>query len=113
MSTPNYVVCLALVCFLSSCKLAQHRKQVAAGLLTTGLRNDAFLAEWGSPDRTYTKNGKELVEAGFRLFFKGHRVLDVWEYTEREVTLVFRGRGLVTWKTEKTVSELKKPAKKK
>jgi hypothetical protein len=95
-----------------SCKLAQHREQIAAGLLTTGLRNDAFLAEWGSPDRTYTKEGKELLEAGFRFFFRGRPILDVWEYTERGVTLVFRGRGLLTWKTDKTVSELKRPAQK-
>ena len=91
-------------------RLPKHREQVRHGLLTTGLHRDAFLAEWGYPTRTATLTGEEMVEArmfaGRGSFSKSRRAYDVWEYPDREVTLVFSGARLVAWETDKTVEQL-------
>ena len=38
---------------------------------------------------------------------RGDRVYHVWEYDDREVTLLFHHYELVAWRTEKTVEELR------
>ncbi len=93
----------------------KHREQIRSGLLTTGLNREAFLKEWGMPDRTSVMTSDEVIRAGFigsaGGFFKGKVPLDVWVYEKREVTLVFHGLRLVGWKTEKTTRELGTPQK--
>jgi len=80
-----------------------------------GLSRDAFEEVWGLPTRTYTTSGEEMTRAGWGesnnagagFFFKGKATYDVWEYDTRGVTLVFDGGSLATWKTDKTVEELR------
>ena len=63
------------------------------------------------PTRTSTLAGDEAMRAGWGggggFFFKGKAVYDVWEYQGRDVTLVFDGNRLATWKTDKTTAELR------
>jgi len=97
------------------CAMARHREQIRNGLLTTRLNREAFLKEWGMPDRTSVMTSEEVMKAGFigssGGFFKGRLPLDVWVYEKRYVTLVFHGLRLIGWKTDKTVRELQSPQK--
>ena len=93
------------------CAMQRHREWVREGVLIRGLHRDAFLKEWGKPDRTYTITGEEAMNAGWAggagFFFKGKAVYDAWEYGARDTTLVFNREKLVTWRTGKTTEELK------
>ena len=95
----------------ASCGMLRDRAKVRDGLLVSGLDRDAFLAEWGPPTRTSTLTGDDTTQAGWGggggFFFRGKEIYDVWEYSRHGVTLVFYRARLVTWKTEKTVAELK------
>jgi hypothetical protein len=103
---------LVLVLAATGCAIQRHKAHVRDGLLIQGLHRDAFLEEWGLPTRTSTVTGDEAIRAGWvsggGYFFKGKAVYDVWEYSGREVTLFFYRAKLVTWKTEKTVEQLRK-----
>jgi hypothetical protein len=106
------LLAVVLVLFGSvGCALQRHREWVREGVLIRGLHRDAFLEEWGRPDRTYTITGDEAMNAawagGTGFFFKGKAVYDAWEYLSRDTTLVFSNAKLVTWKTTKTTEELK------
>lgn len=100
--------------------MTKHREQIRNGLLTVGLNREAFLKEWGMPDRTYVISSDEVAKLsvlwgsnfGSGGFFKGKVPLDVWEYQKKEVTLIFNGIVLVGWKTEKTRKELEKESPK-
>ena len=97
--------------------MTKHREQIRNGLLTTGLNREAFLKEWGMPDKTYTISSDEFSQfmggaagsIGSATYFKGKVPLDVWVYESRQVTLIFKGIVLVGWKTEKTRKELESP----
>jgi hypothetical protein len=113
---------VSIVLFLligCSTAMTKHREQVRSGLLTVGLNREAFLKEWGMPDKTYVISGEEFIKlsaswgayGGGAGFFKGKVPLDVWVYEKREITLVFNGIRLVGWKTEKTRKELESPQK--
>lgn len=58
----------------------------------------SFTAGWG---------GYKYAYSGGAGYFKGKVPLDVWEYKEKEITLVFHGYRLIAWKTEKSREELK------
>lgn len=116
---------------LIGCAMAKHREYVRNGMLIAGLNREAFLKEWGMPDRTSTISSDEFSQlsvgwssvsgsgsggstsssSGRAGFFKGKVPLDVWVYEQRGVTLVFNGLRLVGWKTEKTRKELESPQK--
>ncbi len=93
------------------CAMQKHRKYVRDGLLVTGLNREAFLFEWGPPDRTQVITGEEVIRAGWRFgegfFTKGKQTYDVWIYEKKGVELLFYGVRLAAWKTEKSVEELK------
>lgn len=97
------------------CHAKAHRKYVSDGLLVTGLNREAFLLEWGPPERTRTMTGEEIMQAGWGIgvgggkgfFFKGKQTYDLWVYEKKGVELVFLGLRLIAWKTEKSVEELK------
>ncbi len=117
--------------FLIGCAMARHREYVRNGMLVLGLNREAFLKEWGMPDKTSTMSSDEFTQlsagwgSGFRSgsgwssgsssgsvgFFKGKVPLDVWTYEQRETTLVFHGLKLMGWKTEKSRKELESPQK--
>jgi hypothetical protein len=48
------IIISVLFLLLLACTTAmdKHREQISSGLLATGLNRDAFLKEWGMPDRT-------------------------------------------------------------
>jgi hypothetical protein len=101
--------------------MAKHRDSIREGLLVTGLNREAFLKEWGMPDRTSTVSSDEFSSftAGFTgstgsaSYFKGKRPLDVWVYEKWDITLVFSGLRLVAWKTDKNREEIKAISKQK
>jgi hypothetical protein len=88
---------LFVLVLVIGCVMEKHRKYVRDGLLVTGLNREAFLLEWGPPG--WSPRG------GF--FLKGKQTYDWWIYEKKGVELVFLGFRLVTWRTEKTVEELK------
>jgi len=106
---------MLVLALVLGCAMQKHRKYVRDGLLVTGLNREAFLLEWGSPDKTYTISSEEFSSlranwgnlGGGVGYFKGKVPLDVWIYQEKGVQLVFNGLRLIAWKTEKTVEELK------
>ena len=102
---------LSILMLLVGCGMAKHRQQICTGLLTTGLNRNAFLQVWGVPDRTSTISSEDFLSGGWSRFggslFKGKKSLDVWEYRQIDIKLVFDDIVLVGWQTEKTVEELK------
>ncbi len=106
----------------AGCAESKDRLRVRDGLLMVGLDQNAFLAEWGPPDRTASAISEEQLRArwGPALsgafsggFFKGKRPLDVWSYERHGVELVFDDGDLVAWRTDKTVEQLRAiPARK-
>jgi hypothetical protein len=106
-------IVLALACALAllACAAQRDRDTVKQGLLLRGVRQQAFIDVWGPPERTSTRIGEDRLDAGWGgqggYFFKGRATYEVWEYPARGVTLVFYGKTLATWKTDKTTSELR------
>ena len=106
---------LLIILASSGCVMQKHRQYIRDGLLVTGLNREAFLKEWGMPDKTYTIPSDEFSSftagwggyGGGAGYYKGKVPLDVWEYENKGVTLVFHGYRLIAWKTEKTREELK------
>ena len=92
-----------ILCFLFFVACSHDPQRVRDGLMTTGIRQSAFLEEWGKPDRTYVTTGQELITAGVSgnrgSFFKGRERLEVWVYEQRKTELVFSKRRLVSWTT--------------
>lgn len=107
----SVLLSLLLSVLVLGCAMKKHRKYIRDGILVTGLNREAFLEEWGPPDRTQTISGQEIMKAGWSptggYFLKGKQTYNVWTYEKKGVELVFLGYRLVTWKTEKTVEELK------
>lgn len=102
---------LVLTILVFGCAMQKHRKYVREGILVTGLNREAFLLEWGPPDRTQVITGEEVIRAGWMLgrgfLMKGKQKYDIWIYEDKDIELMFYGIRLVAWKTEKTVEELK------
>ena len=97
---------------LGSRYVGNDRQSLHAGLLRVTINQGAFRAEWGQPERmTRLASEQELVTrwgsgAGAGVLQGTLRPLDVWLYETRGVELLFDGRELAAWKTEKTVKEL-------
>jgi hypothetical protein len=102
-----------LVLFLvASCaNMRPDVKDIRNGLLKQDLESSAFLVAWGSPDRTRSVASDEITAAGWTgfggSFFKGRISLLQWDYERLGVSLLFNDDKLVSWKTDKTVAELK------
>lgn len=113
------IIFVLLFLFIAGCAAGngEHRTAsiVRSGVLQMGLVKKAFTDAWGEPDRTATVATSEFVQAGWSggggSFFKGRRTLVVWTYEKIGIELVFDGKSLVGWKTDKTVQELKAVAK--
>ena len=71
------------------------------------------MGEWGPPTTTAALSGDEVINSKAagegRLYFKGNRVYEIWDYTERKTKLFFLDRKLVAWETAQTVKELATP----
>ena len=110
-----FIVSVLLILIGCSTPMSKHRESIREGLLVTGLNREAFLKEWGMPDRTSTISSDEFASfsagfsgsAGSASYFKGKKPLDVWVYEKWDITLVFSGLRLVGWKTDKTREEIK------
>jgi hypothetical protein len=97
---------------LGSRYVGNDRQSLHTGLLRVSINQSAFRAEWGQPDRmARVANTEELEKqwgsgAGAGVLKGTQRPLDVWSYGKRGVELLFDGRELAAWKTQKTVKEL-------
>ena len=100
-----------VVCFVGGCAMSQQRQEIRSGLLRSGIHQEAFLAEWGTPVRAYSQMGEQVLKKGLlptsRRVRSEQRLYDTWEYPDLGVTLLFYGYRLVGWFTEKTVEELR------
>ena len=104
----------AVVVGLVSLLLATSGGQLSLreGILRTGIAQGSFLAQWGPPDRTVPSMSGETLQARWGLrssggVVKGKRSLELWTYERHGVELVFEDRKLVSWRTDKTVSQLR------
>jgi hypothetical protein len=80
--------------------------------LIQGTPQKAFLDIWGAPERTRTvisdTEEKRLEFGRFGGFFGRQNVTyEVWEYTHRDVILIFSDHELTGWKTDKTTEQLR------
>jgi hypothetical protein len=104
---------LSLIATLSGCAGFHERRMIDRGLLGVDLQQKAFLSEWGAPTTTAALSGDEIVSSKAagegRLYFKGNRVYEIWEYSDRQIKLFFLDRKLVSWETKQTVQELSEP----
>jgi hypothetical protein len=115
------LILIGVFVIVTGCIMAKHRDSIREELLVTGLNREAFLKEWGMPDRTSTISSDEVASfsagfsgsAGSASYFRGRRPLDVWVYEKWDITLIFDGLRLVAWKTDKTREELKVISKEK
>lgn len=83
--------------------MARHREQVRQGFLTRGLHRSAFLEEWGTPTRTFTREASEPVfrTNGFTSSWQ-RPIYEIWEYPDRSTCLTFDGVRLIAWRTGTT-----------
>lgn len=116
MLKKSLLVIVALL--LISCGVAKDREKIREGLLSYNLRQDAFLAEWGKPDRIAAVRGDQVTELSFGgngagmsgEFFKGRHGYEVWYYDRKKTVLFFNGRKFLSgWDTKATVQELSIP----
>jgi hypothetical protein len=106
------VACCALL--LMACSAQRHRDNVWSGLMIQGTPQKAFLDIWGVPDKTRTvasdTEEKRLEFSRFGGFYgRVNASYEVWEYSYREVTLIFSDHELIAWKTDKTTEQLRHP----
>jgi hypothetical protein len=94
----------------------RHREHIRDGLLVYKLHRDAFVKEWGAPDKTTTTGSDEFINfpssGQNRSYLTTREPLEVWIFEKYGVALVFKGVRLVGWKTDKTPAELKALSKK-
>jgi len=102
------VLVALLVC---GCAMHKHRESVREGALAPRLHRDAFVKEWGQPDRTTSTASQEFINfpsgGQSRDYGRARTPLQVWIYDKYGVALVFQGVRLVGWKTDKTPADLK------
>jgi len=114
---------LSMILLLSSCSSTlgykwrsehRHSSIVRSGILEQTIDKQAFIDVWGDPDRTKTISSEEYVSASWGGarggLFKGKDTLEVWSYEKIGIELVFNKHGLVGWRTDRTVRELKAAA---
>lgn len=70
----------------------RERHYIQKGVIKSGLPQDAFLHEWGKPERTYSM----ISGAGYG---KGRIPMDVWVYESQNIELAFSEGRLVGWRT--------------
>ena len=109
----RFIMLFVVLLSISACSTDNLR--VEEGVLTIGIRQSAFLEVWGKPTRTSVTSGQEIMRANTGnqysqgSFFKGRETLEVWEYPNRKIVLIFSGKKLSSWKTDATTSELATP----
>ena len=110
----NFRVLIVFLCAMSmtACATWRHYETVRAGMLTTGTPQQVFLDLWGVPERTRTVTSdteeKRLEFSRFGGFYgRANTTYEVWEYPKREVTLIFYGKYLSGWRTDKTTEQLR------
>lgn len=69
-----------------------ERHYIRKGVIKSGFQQDAFLHEWGKPERTYSVTSG----AGYA---KGRMPMDVWVYEDQSIELAFYEGRLVGWRT--------------
>lgn len=105
---------MLLACaWVTACAASRERDAIRHGLLTTDIRQQAFLSVWGAPTRTSAvhSTGNEEIKAGFGFFFQGREqeTYEICNYESRRTVLVFDDHALVAWSTPETVQELAAP----
>jgi hypothetical protein len=104
---------LLAAALLASCAAQRDRDNIRQGLLTLDLPQTAFLDVWGRPTQTAATSGDEIIKEGVAgwgsFFFKRREMYEKWDYSPRNVELIFYNQRLVAWKTSETVQQLATP----
>lgn len=106
------ILLLVLVALLvCGCAMHHQRERIREGVLANKTHRDAFVKEWGQPDRTTSTASQEFINfpsgGQSRDYGRATTPLEVSIYDKYGVALVFKGARLVGWKTDKTPADLK------
>ena len=111
------VLLLGFVVIPSGCATQNQQERIREGVMMRGISQQAFLNEWGAPDKTRVFEGEKNIargvdwnsgaQAGGVSVSRGRYIYEAWLYEKKGVELVFSNHKLVNWKTEKTSQELK------
>ncbi len=96
--------------FVSGCAMSRHQSHVRAGEFIYRLHRDAFLNEWGPPDRVTNTEDAEFINfpcGAQNIYYPKRKMpLEVLIYRKYGTALIFRGNRLMGWKSDKTPAEL-------
>lgn len=84
--------------------------QIRSGRLSMGLHASAFERAWGLPTKTYVCPGGDIETRNYMTGNVSKKTADLecWEYTDFDVLLRFYENNLASWKTDKTVEQIRK-----
>jgi len=108
----NATFLAAMILLLATGCVHKGVKYLNDGILTVGITQGDFLEVWGKPSRTSIAGSREFMEASYHFgprFKKGTRQLEMWEYADRDVQLIFEERRLIEWKNDVSKTANKPP----
>jgi hypothetical protein len=86
------VVLFTSCLFFLTCAVLKERSYIRKGIIKSDLQQEAFLEEWGKPDRTYSI----LNDVGYP---KGQIPIKVLVYENQNIELAFSEERLIGWRT--------------
>ena len=108
------VLLLALTTFLAACYVGEQRT-ISKGILEPDISQNAFVRQWGFPERTLSLVNEEQLRARWGdatppQLFHDRGPLDLWVYAKPPAELVFDDGDLIAWKTDQTADQLRAAA---
>ena len=105
------IVLLALAASLASCYVGEQRT-IHSGKLEPEISQNAFVRQWGFPERTLSLVNEEQLRARWgdatpQDLFRKRGPLDLWVYSKPAAELVFDDGDLIAWKTDQTATQLR------
>ena len=107
----RFAVLLALTAGLTACYIGEQRT-IHSGKLEAEISQNAFVRQWGFPQRTLSLVNEEQLRARWgdatpRELFRNRGPLDLWVYAKPPAELVFDDGDLIAWKTDQTADQLR------
>jgi hypothetical protein len=104
------VILLALTGCLGGCYVGEQRT-IHSGKLEADISQNAFVRQWGFPERTLSLVNEEQLRARWgdatpQQLFHNRGPLDLWVYARPRAELVFDDGDLIAWKTDETADQL-------
>jgi hypothetical protein len=105
------VFLLSLAGSLAACYVGEQRT-IHNGKLEPDISQNAFVRQWGFPERTMSLVSEEQLRARWGeatppQLFRNRGPLDLWIYAKPPAELVFDDADLIAWKTDQTTDQLR------